>query len=832
MTADDDRLGAGAGEEPELNGYADAYGYYHEAGWPGVLKLKRGTKTPPAAGYTGRKHERVYPSAEVMEDWARAEPDGNLALRLPPYIIGLDVDAYGDKTGGQTLKEAERRWGELPPTWISGSRLDDDTISGIRLYRVPDGIYFNDEIEFKELGVGGIDIIQHHHRYVVACPSIHPEKRVYGWRAPDGTLSRSAADFPLLSDIPELPKRWLTGLAKNPSSAETNGETRKKRAQFDGDVGEIIAECLTPGEPDFMVRARLADAIIECDGPSRHDHTCSNVLALLRMGKWGKPGVERALTALERAFVSAIAADRPGGEAEAQAEFVRYFGEGAAQLLSEPNGQCSDEDAVLEDPIPLTQTFQIPEFPVDALPKAMADMVRGVAEATQTDLAMAGTSSLGAIASCTGGHAEIEIRSGWREPLCIYTVTIADSGERKSSVQQALVRPIYDVERDLAAAGVVARAETESLKQIALDTAKRRRKEAASAKEEQRETAVTESIRADALADGIEIPVVPRIVADDITPESLGSVLAEQKGRLAIISAEGGVFDIIGGRYSNNVPNVDVYLKGHSGDPLRVDRKGKPPEYVARPALTMSLMIQPVVLTNIAGNRVFRGRGLLARILYAYPVSKVGHRKINASPLDVTVKDRYEKSIRDLASGLAEWLGDPAVLTLTEEAKAEVVAIEAEIEPTLAGDGELAPLADWGSKYVGAIVRIAGLLHLAENGAEKGPTTSVSGDTMKKARRLGEYFKACAIQAFAKMGLDEVTADAIYLLDRIERASSDELSVRDMQRVAQRFHTKSKLMPAVARLVDHGYLVPLSVANQTEGRPSSPRYRIVKCPRA
>jgi hypothetical protein len=126
-------------------------------------------------------------------------------------------------------------------------------------------------------------------------------------------------------------------------------------------------------------------------------------------------------------------------------------------------------------------------------------------------------------------------------------------------------------------------------------------------------------------------------------------------------------------------------------------------------------MVQPVVLASIGANRVFRGRGLLARILYAYPVSRVGRRQINPTPLDETVQDTYEKTVRNLAAGLAGWLGDPAVLRLTEEAGAEMVAIETDIEPTLARDGELGTLADWGSKYAGAVARIAGLLHLAES---------------------------------------------------------------------------------------------------------------------
>jgi Protein of unknown function (DUF3987) len=44
------------------------------------------------------------------------------------------------------------------------------------------------------------------------------------------------------------------------------------------------------------------------------------------------------------------------------------------------------------------------------------------------------------------------------------------------------------------------------------------------------------------VAEAIEVPPAPRLVADDITPEAAGSLLADQGGRLAIISAEGGIF--------------------------------------------------------------------------------------------------------------------------------------------------------------------------------------------------------------------------------------------------------------------------------------------------
>lgn len=482
-----------------------------------------------------------------------------------------------------------------------------------------------------------------------------------------------------------------------------------------------------------------------------------------------------------------------------------------------------------EDPIPLTQAAtKVPIFPVDALPGPIADVVRGVSEATQTDQAMAGTSALSTLSGCTGGHAEIEIRGGWREPLNLYTSSIAAPGERKSAVQSAMLAPLFDVEQQLADAGLGARQEAQTRKEVAESAAEKMKRDAANkANTDGWDTAMADAIGAAQIASTIEVPAIPRIVADDITPEAAATLLAEQGGRLAIISAEGGIFDIIAGRYNGNVPNLDLWLKGHSGDPLKIDRKNRPPEYVRRPAVTLGLMIQPEVLLTIAANRQFRGRGLLARFLYAYPESKVGRRQIAPQPLAPDVRERYEKTVKDLASGMAAWLGDPAVLTLTATAHEAIIAIETAVEPTLAGDGELAPLADWGAKYVGAIARIAGILHLAEHGAGKGPKTPVTAQTILAANRIGEYFKACAIRAFNEMGTDRVTADAVYLLERIGRIGQEEVSERDLHVACKsRFKKKADLLPALDRLVEHGYLLPLPAAGPTGGRPASPRYRV------
>ena len=117
-----------------------------------------------------------------------------------------------------------------------------------------------------------------------------------------------------------------------------------------------------------------------------------------------------------------------------------------------------------------------------------------------------------------------------------------------------------------------------------------------------------------------------KLFADDVTAEKLASVLAENNSRAAIVSPEGGIFDILKGLYTSTV-NIDTILKGHSGDSIRVDRIGRPSETILHPALTMLLAVQPEVLNGMMSNSTFRGRGLTARFMYCMPKSIVGKRK-------------------------------------------------------------------------------------------------------------------------------------------------------------------------------------------------------------
>jgi putative DNA primase/helicase len=92
---------------------------------------------------------------------------------------------------------------------------------------------------------------------------------------------------------------------------------------------------------------------------------------------------------------------------------------------------------------------------------------------------------------------------------------------------------------------------------------------------------------------------VPRLFTDDTTPEKLANLLLVNQERMAVISDEGGTFEVLSGLYSNGKSNVNTYLKAHSGTPVRVDRQlGS--VILDKPALSFGLAVHPDVISGLA----------------------------------------------------------------------------------------------------------------------------------------------------------------------------------------------------------------------------------------
>ena len=248
-----------------------------------------------------------------------------------------------------------------------------------------------------------------------------------------------------------------------------------------------------------------------------------------------------------------------------------------------------------EEPVPLDSRATLPSFPLATLPLGIAAMARAAAEEVQVPVDLTGALAMGVLSTAASGRAQVVVRGQWREPLNLYLVTAMPPGSGKSPAFKLMFDPVFAAEREMQqdAARKRVTAETEHEKLIAAAEEARR-----AAKTDAEIKAADEALR---LADARQPdPVMPRLTADDVSPEELATIMADQGGRLAILSAEGTFFSVIMGRYTSGKPNVELVLKGHAGDRHHVNRRGRD-ELIERASIT--------ICATVSADRLLRGRG-------------------------------------------------------------------------------------------------------------------------------------------------------------------------------------------------------------------------------
>ena len=474
-----------------------------------------------------------------------------------------------------------------------------------------------------------------------------------------------------------------------------------------------------------------------------------------------------------------------------------------------------------ETPIPFDE-YKLPEFPIDALPLPIADYAVALAEHTQTPVDMAGTCGLAVVALATQSKYAVEAKPGWNEPMNLFQLCIMPPSERKSAVENGMLMPVNGYEAEYNSRHA---AEFE-MSQVRKRMLERRQK----ALEEQvskgkAEMSELERVVKDLSEFREKKPL--KLYADDITTEKLVSLMGESGGWAAVISTEGGIFDTLAGIYTPRV-NIDVLLKGFSGDPIRVDRIGRTSECIMNPALTMFLMVQPSVLSGLMQNKTFRGRGLTARFLYSMPTSFVGRRRYRTEPIPEEVYRRYEARIRNMLQ--EEYPKEPERITLSEEADKMIEAFAEELEPRL--KDEYADIADWAGKLIGNTHRIAGLLCRAsvdrfEEFFEEREPLVISAENMGNAIRLARYFLEHAKAAYSLMGADDTAKQCQYVLAAVKDNGLMGFKRRDIMRLCRSFKKAEELQPVLDHLIDYGYIAPDGKTVWSgKGRPPAQMYLV------
>jgi hypothetical protein len=484
---------------------------------------------------------------------------------------------------------------------------------------------------------------------------------------------------------------------------------------------------------------------------------------------------------------------------------------------------------------PISLSVQkLPTFPLDVLPDWVAAQVSNVSDAICIAPDMAAMMALSVLSVGAGSRVAVQPRAGHREPVNLYTLGIAESGEGKTMVVDHMKAPVLVIEAELVQNARNDMHDTRVRKATAEQLAAEAKKTALKLEGQDQRRALEAAERLAIEADEIVVQSKPQLLADDITAESLATMVYEQRGRVAFLSDEGGVFDAMQGRYTKE-PNLNIYLKGHTGGDLRVNRQNRD-ELIPHVWLTYGLCVQPVVLENIGRHNEMKGRGLMARFMAYCPETRAGNRDWLAAPaLDEAIEAEYSQRMTAILRTLLAsnpWSDDTplSVLPLTPSGTELWLKFRQQIEPQLADGASLRGMRDWANKLAGHVLRVAALLHIATTDCRNlvGP---IPDETLTAAIRVGEWLIPHAVAAYAKLAPNDTRELAQRCLTTIKRTwNADTIFTHkklfDEMRGA--LDTSDELISPLKMLCEYYWLKPVPYENEDPhkpGRKKSPQYQ-------
>ena len=446
-----------------------------------------------------------------------------------------------------------------------------------------------------------------------------------------------------------------------------------------------------------------------------------------------------------------------------------------------PNMNYVDE--ILKDVTDIKQSFEWGEvielsdkagdsFPTGKFPDWIEDYVNEVSSAVQSPKDMSYALAIGVLSTALTKRFKVNLSNAQTVHLNSYTVVIADSGERKSATFDPFIEPVHLFEKELQKdmKEQISRREAYrkslEIKRKAVETLISKQYDGKAKTDKNKVAELTEELNEIIYELSDHPPIAtPMITIGDTTPEKFAKILHDQNETISIASAESTFFSDFAGAYNSNTPRQELILGAYSGDPHKVSRVNEQSDGIVldKPLANVLVMVQPAVLETI--NPALKGRGLLNRFFYYKPASMVGYRKIEDRDIDETVKARYFNNVYQML----RLKQDDKALRLSSEAKKVYQSFATNTEHDLREGNVLHDIQGWANRLSTSVVKIAGLMHVAENIAT--PTeipTEINAETMLKAIDLSSYMVNQMKSVTQLMEVDEVHRIAKNFVDKIK----------------------------------------------------------------
>ncbi|MES9949348.1 MAG: DUF3987 domain-containing protein [Candidatus Thiodiazotropha sp.] len=457
------------------------------------------------------------------------------------------------------------------------------------------------------------------------------------------------------------------------------------------------------------------------------------------------------------------------------------------------------------EPQPLLAEFKPQPYPLEALPTDIRDAVTEVQAFTKAPVPLVASSALAALSLAIQTHVDVKRAEKLTGPSGLFLLTIADSGERKSTCDGFFMKAIREYEaeqhelfkplhKDHKAAHGAWKAKRDGLREKIRQLTK-----------QGKPTRDQELSLQDLEHNEPEPPKEPRLIYGDATPEALKWSLSKCWPSGGVISSEAGlVFGSHGMNRESVMRNLATLNTLWDGGEITTERRSSESFKVEGARLSIALQVQEPALRAFfeKSGGLARGTGFLARFLVSWPQSTQGFRPFSEAPEAWPALAKFNRRIAailgqevilDDAGGL-----DPAVYSMAPEAKLAWVEFHDAIETELRAGGELYDVRDVASKIADNAARIAALLQYFEHGA-----SGVIGlDAMNRASLIAAWHLTEARRFFGELALPTEQSDAIrldaWLTDFCRRDKTNIVPRREAQRNITPHHLRQKLALDIA----------------------------------
>ena len=427
-----------------------------------------------------------------------------------------------------------------------------------------------------------------------------------------------------------------------------------------------------------------------------------------------------------------------------------------------------------------------------------APFAEAVADSFQVSPDLPGALILGAVSVATLGKHVVKVNNDWIEPTQLYICAVAGSSERKSPTLDRIFRPIKEYETACNLAQKSKR-DVARMKLAALNT--RERKAVKNGDVAEMERIVKDREALESLSHEMTLFVA------DATSEAMPPTMVDNGGCLAVVSAEGGIFANMAGRYTKGIPNLDVFLQGYSSEAVKINRiRLEKPIHIPRASLSMVLCVQPDVVRKVLDDSAMATRGLTARFIWCFPEELAGRRRIHAPEIPESVESVYTDRVHALL--VQPRPETPNVIRLSESASRLFDDIREKNEARILGDlsGALKD-SGWTGKHDGRLLRIAATLALIDGDSE------IEKEHLWRAQKIGEWAIEHARSMMERTG-DAPRAKAHIVWETICRLGELHFTMRELQRKLgdrEGLKRKDDILDVLDMLEEEDYVVPVEV---------------------